>query len=262
MLKNKPSIHKLVIVMLNIENLEVEVENKEILKSLNLSIGDKEFHVVMGPNGSGKSTLALTLMGHPNYKIKGGKIEFNGENINDYPVDERARKGIFLAFQHPQEVEGVKIIDYLRLLLEKVKGMEPAKALQIIPQVAKEVWFSPEMLARFINVGFSGGERKRFEILQALLLKPKLLILDEPDSGVDIDSLSLISHKIRKLYEEGTSILLITHYGRILEHIDPSIVHVHIMKDGNIVMSGKEELVEEIEKKGFKKVFEECGCNE
>ncbi|ADD08148.1 FeS assembly ATPase SufC [Aciduliprofundum boonei T469] len=252
----------MVIVMLQIENLEVEVENKKIINSLNLSVGGGEFHVIMGPNGSGKSTLALTLMGHPNYKITNGKIEFDGKVINDIPVDERARMGIFLTFQHPEDIDGVKIIDYLRLLLEKVKGIEPAKALQIIPKKAKEVWFSADMLSRYINVGFSGGERKRFEILQALLIKPKLLILDEPDSGVDIDSLSLISHKIRELYEQGTSILLITHYGRILEHIDPKIVRVHIMKDGHIVMSGKEELVEKIEKEGFKKVFEECGCNE
>ncbi len=138
----------MVIVMLQIENLEVEVENKKIINSLNLSVGGGEFHVIMGPNGSGKSTLALTLMGHPNYKITNGKIEFDGRVINDIPVDERARMGIFLAFQHPQDIEGVKIIDYLRLLLEKVKGIEPAEALQIIPKKAKEVWFSADMLSR------------------------------------------------------------------------------------------------------------------
>jgi len=248
--------------MLDVENLRVEVEDREILKGLDLKIGKKEIHVVMGPNGSGKSTLALTLMGHPNYRIVGGEIEFEGKVVNDLPPDERARMGIFLAFQHPEDVDGVKIIDFLRLLLEKVKGMNPAESLSLITEKAKEVWFSTEMLSRYINVGFSGGERKRFEILQALLLKPKLMILDEPDSGVDIDSLSLISHKIRELYEGGTSVLLITHYGRILEHIEPSMVNVHIMKEGRIVMSGKEDMVKEIEEKGFKKVFEECGCNE
>ncbi len=248
--------------LLKIENLRVAVENKEIINGLNLNVGRGEFHIVMGPNGSGKSTLALALMGHPKYEIKEGKIEFEGKEIVGLSPDERARRGIFMAFQHPEEIEGVKIIDYLRLLLEKVKGMEPLKAQEIIAKKAKELWFSPDMLHRYINVGFSGGERKRFEILQALLLEPKLLILDEPDSGVDVDSLSLISLKMREFHKRGMAILLITHYGRILQHIDPKIVHVHILKEGRIVLSGKEELVERIEKEGFKKVFEECGCNE
>ncbi len=248
--------------LLRIENLTVDVEDTEILRNLSLRVGRKEFHVVMGPNGSGKSTLALTIMGHPSYKIAGGHIYFDGKIIDTLAVDDRARMGIFLAFQAPEEIEGVRIIDYLRLLLEKVRGIAPLEADELILKHAKEVWFSDDILSRYINVGFSGGERKRFEILQVLLLKPRLLILDEPDSGVDIDSLSLVSHKIRELYEQGTSILLITHYGRILEHVDPSVVRVHILKEGSIVMDGGEELVREIEEKGFKKVFEECGCNE
>jgi len=247
--------------LLNIENLTVGVEGKEILKDLNLKLGKGEFHIVMGPNGSGKSTLALTLMGHPKYEILRGNVKFEGQIINSIPPDERAKMGIFLAFQHPEEVDGVKLNDYLTLLLEKVKRIDRGTARELIEKRAKEMWLE-SMLTRYINVGFSGGERKRFEILQALLLKPKLLILDEPDSGVDIDSLSLISLKMRELYEEGISILLITHYGRILQHIDPKIVNVHIMKDGTIVLSGKEELVERIEREGFKKVFEECGCYE
>ncbi len=216
----------------------------------------------MGPNGSGKSTLALSIMGHPNYEIKDGKITFNGQNINDLPVDERARLGIFMAFQNPQEIEGVKIFDYLRLLLEKVKGIERLKSHELVIEKAKEVWFSEKELKRDINVGFSGGERKRFEILQALLLDPKLVILDEPDSGVDVDSLSFISLKLHEMQKAGKTILLITHYGRILQHVDPKLVNVHIIKDGKIVMLGKEKLVREIEEKGFKKVFEVCGCNE
>lgn len=156
----------------------------------------------------------------------------------------------------------MKIIDYLSIVLEKLRGMDRAKALDFIAEKAKEVWFSRDMLSRGINAGFSGGERKRFELLQALLLRPKLLILDEPDSGVDVDSLSLISLKMRELHNEGTEILLITHYGRILQHIDPKIVNVHIIKDGRIVMSGREELVERIENTGFRKIFEECGCGE
>ena len=153
-------------------------------------------------------------------------------------------------------------MDYLRLLLEKVRNVERLKSYETIIKKAKEVWFTEEALSRYINVGFSGGERKRFEVLQAILLEPKLVMLDEPDSGVDVDSLSLISLKLREMQDAGQAILLITHYGRILQHIDPKIVNVHIIKDGKIVMQGKEELVQEIEEKGFKKVFEECGCGE
>jgi len=248
--------------LLEVKDLRVNVEGKDIIKDLNLSIREGEFHIVMGPNGSGKSTLALAIMGHPKYEVVNGKIEFQGKVINTTPPDERARMGIFMAFQHPEDIEGVKIMDYLTILLQKIKNMDIGKAREIIIKKAREVWFSEEMLRRYINVGFSGGERKRFELLQALLLKPKLLILDEPDSGVDVDSLSLISLKMRELHNQGTSILLITHYGRILQHIDPRIVNVHIIKDGTIVLSGREDLVERIENVGFKKVFEECGCSE
>lgn len=248
--------------MLKVNDLKVSVEGREILRGLNLNIGEKEFHVIMGPNGSGKSTLALTIAGHPKYRVIGGRILFENEDITEIPANERAKKGIFLAFQHPEEVEGVKIVEFLQTILNKVKGMDMADAYDVIMERLKEVWFRKDILKRFINVGFSGGERKRFEILQALLMEPKLLILDEPDSGVDIDSLSVISRKIEELYQRGTSILLITHYGRILQHLDPSILNVHILKDGRIVMSGRGELVNEIEERGFQKIFEECGCDE
>ncbi len=250
--------------LLTIDNLHVTVEEgkKEILSGLNLEIKENEFHVVMGPNGSGKSTLALTLMGHPRYRITHGRVLFMGEEIAPLTPDERGRRGIFLAFQQPEEVEGVRVKDYLNLLLTRVKGIEPHDAGNIIRATLRDVWFSEDILGRYINEGFSGGEKKRFEILQALLLKPKLLILDEPDSGVDIDSLSLISSKLRKMHGEGVAILLITHYGRILQHVDPRILHVHILREGRIVMSGQEELVERIEQEGFRKIFEECGCNE
>ncbi len=249
--------------LLTIENLHVAVNgNKEIISGLNLRIGESEFHVVMGPNGSGKSTLALTLMGHPRYRITHGRILFMGEEIASLTPNERGRRGIFMAFQQPKVVDGVRIKDYLTLLLTKVKGMDPLKTGKIIRKTLREVWFSEDILGRYINEGFSGGEKKRFEILQALLLKPKLLILDEPDSGVDIDSLSLISSKLRKMHGEGIAVLLITHYGRILQHVDPRILHVHILREGRIVMSGQEELVERIEQEGFRKIFEECGCNE
>ncbi len=243
------------------ENLRISVEGKEIIRGLDLRISPGEFHVVMGPNGSGKSTLALAIMGHPKYEVS-GRLEFEGEDIKNLSTDERARRGIFLAFQHPEEIEGVRIIDYLRLVLEKVRGVPREESYDLVVERAKEVNLGEEDLKRYINVGFSGGERKRIEILQALLLEPKLVILDEPDSGVDVDSLSLISAKLQEMHDRGEAILLITHYGRILEHVDPKMVKVHILKNGRIALSGGEELVRRIEEDGFAKVFEECGCDE
>ncbi len=248
--------------MLNISDLHVSVDGgKEIIKGLNLSVDKGEFHVIMGPNGSGKSTLALAIMGHPKYRVK-GTMHFLGEDIAALDVDERARRGIFLAFQHPPEIDGVRIIDYLRLVLEKVRGVPREKSHDIVVERAKEVNLNEEDLKRYINVGFSGGERKRIELLQALILDPKLLILDEPDSGVDVDSLSLISSKLGELQENGKAIILITHYGRILQHVDSRNITVHIMKEGKLVLSGGRELVKRIEEEGFEKVFEECGCHE
>ncbi|WP_297093234.1 Fe-S cluster assembly ATPase SufC [Thermococcus sp.] len=248
--------------MLNVEDLRVTVEEKEILRGVNLSVGSGEFHVIMGPNGSGKSTLALTIAGHPRYSVTGGRILFNGEDITGVSPDERVRRGILLAFQHPEEVEGVRIMEFLQQILAEVRGMDPVEAYDRIVDTAGELWFSEEDLIRYVNVGFSGGERKRFELLQALLLEPKLLILDEPDSGVDVDSLSVISRKIEGLHESGTAILLITHYGRILQHLDPSRFKVHVMRGGRIVLERDGNFVKEIEEKGFQRIFEECGCDE
>ncbi len=247
--------------LLTLRDLRVYVDEKEIIKGLNLSVAPGEFHVVMGPNGSGKSTLALALMGHPRYSASGNML-FEGRDIKNLSADERARLGIFLAFQHPEEIEGVRIIDYLRLILEKVRGVSRKDSYDLVVERAKDVHIDEDALHRYINVGFSGGERKRLEILQALLLEPKLVILDEPDSGVDIDSLALISRKLSEMNERGEAILLITHYGRILEHVDPETIRVHIIKDGRIAMEGGEELVERIERDGFARVFEERGCNE
>ncbi len=252
--------------LLTIENLHIAVKNdgvgREIIKGVNLEVGRGEIHVIMGPNGSGKSTLALGIMGHPDYRIVKGDIKLDGTSMKNQPPYMKARHGLFLAFQYPPEIGGVKIIDYLRLLLEKVRGISRDKSYGLVLNRAREVWFREDDLKRYINDGFSGGERKRFEILQALLIDPKVLILDEPDSGVDVDSLSLISHKIREMQEEGKGIMLITHYGRILQHIEKENVTVHIMRDGKIVMSGDKELVERIEREGFVKIFKECGCNE
>ena len=245
--------------LLHIQDLVVTAENKEILKGVNLNIGNGEFHVIMGPNGSGKSTLALTIAGYPKYNIRGGKIIFNGSEITNLPPNERVKKGILIAFQHPEEVEGVRIIEFLQQVLHELKGIDLAEVYDLIVKKAEELWFKEEDLHRYVNVGFSGGERKRLELLQAVLIEPKLLILDEPDSGVDVDSLSVISRKIEELHQKGTSILLITHYGRILQHLDPSSFQVHVMKNGKIVMSRSGEFVKEIEEKGFQKIFEEVG---
>ncbi len=247
-------------LMLKVENLHVSVEDKEILKGVDLEVKPGEFHVIMGPNGSGKSTLALTIAGHPKYKVTGGRILFDGEEIQELGPDERAKRGILLAFQVPPEVEGVKIIEFLQQVLVELKGMDPVEAYNLIVEKAKELWFKEEDLHRYVNVGFSGGERKRLELLQALLIEPKLLILDEPDSGVDVDSLSVISRKIDELHRKGTAILLITHYGRILGHLDREKLTVHVMKDGRIVKTGSGELVDRIDREGFGKIFEEVGA--
>ena len=246
--------------MLKVENLHVSVEDRGILKGVDLSIGAGEFHVIMGPNGSGKSTLALTIAGHPKYTITEGRILFGGEEITHLAPDERAKRGVLLAFQVPPDVEGVKIIDFLQQVLIELKGMGPVEAYDLIVKKAEDLWFKEEDLHRYVNVGFSGGERKRLELLQAILVEPKLLILDEPDSGVDVDSLSIISRKIEELNKRGTAILLITHYGRILEHLDKDSLRVHVMKDGRIIKTGSGNLVERIEREGFSDIFEEVGA--
>ncbi|RLF79282.1 Fe-S cluster assembly ATPase SufC [Thermococci archaeon] len=235
--------------MLKAENLRVKVEDKEILKGINLIVDDGELHVVMGPNGSGKSTLALTIAGHPKYQVINGRIIFDGEDITNLPPEERVRRGVFLSFQHPVEVEGVKVIQFLQRVLKNLKNLDEIQAYEVIFNAVQELGLDNSMLTRFLNVGFSGGERKKLEMLQAYLVKPRLLILDEPDSGVDVDSLKVIAKIINKLHEEGTAILLITHYGRILEHLKPH--RVHVIKEGKIVASGGIELVKTIEEKGF-----------
>ena len=247
--------------LLRLENLKVYVENSEILRGVNLEVNSGEFHVLMGQNGSGKSTLALTIMGHPRYRAE-GVMEYKGDDLKSLSVDERARRGIFLAFQHPAEIEGVRIIDYARLVLEKGRSVPREKSYDMVVEKGMEVNLTEEELKRYINVGFSGGERKRIELLLALLLEPDLVILDEPDSGVDVDSLSLISKKLHEMQKSGKSVLLITHYGRILQHVDSSEVKVHVMRKGKIVISGYRDLVRKIEEQGFDSLFKECGCNE
>ncbi len=236
--------------MLEIKNLSVEVNEKEILKDVNLKIKGGEVHAIMGVNGSGKSTLALTLMGHPRYKVTRGKIIFNGKNILEMKTDERAREGIFLSIQYPTEVEGVRLGNFL---FQSIKKLTDNKNLiefrKELKEKAREFDFSEEIVDRDLNLGFSGGERKKSEILQMHVLKPKLAIIDEVDSGLDIDSLKKIASKINEMKDVNFSCLLITHYQRILNYIKPNFVHVMI--DGKIVKTGNEDVVKEIEEKGY-----------
>lgn len=237
---------------LEIKNLTVEIQGKTILKDFNLTINSGEIHTIMGPNGTGKSTLSKVIMGDPNYKIISGDILFNDESILKLAVDERARLGIFLGLQMPLEIEGVTNADFLRTALS-TKDKENFKLMPFIKKLDKTVEklkMNKEMIHRGINQGFSGGERKKNEILQMYMLEPKMVLLDEIDSGLDVDSLKIVGNNVYEYYNENKpGILLITHYQRLLDYIKPT--HVHIMKDGTIIKSGDFSLVKEIEENGY-----------
>lgn len=247
--------------ILEIKNLQVSVEGKQILKGVNLIIRSGEIHTIMGPNGSGKSTLCYALMGHPNYEITGGVVLLNGENILELPPDKRAQLGMFLGFQYPREVTGVTFGNFLRMSSNAVnKVREPEKKplgpAQFYPVIQKEMEglkMKKEFIGRSLNEGFSGGEKKRAEIVQMSILKPKMAMLDEIDSGLDIDALKTVAEGIQNVFEKNPmGILLITHYQRILNYLTPHFVH--IMKDGVIVKSGGVELVQALEKEGYENV--------
>jgi Fe-S cluster assembly ATP-binding protein len=245
--------------LLEIKDLHVEIEGKEIIKGLELTINPLEVHVIMGPNGSGKSTLSYTIMGHPRYKVTRGDILYDGMSILNLDVDERARKGIFLGFQYPMEVAGVSVENFLRTAVEAKQQKEvPILAFHKALIKRVEAMSIPQsFLDRYLNEGFSGGEKKRNEILQMAVLQPKLAVLDEIDSGLDIDALRLVSEGINKLIkEEQLTLLLITHYQRILDYIKPGFVH--IMVDGRIVKSGGFELAQQLDKMGYEWVKEEA----
>ena len=240
--------------MLNIKNLEATIDNKHILRGLNLDIKPGEVHAIMGPNGSGKSTLANVLSGKNGYEIK-GDIHFNGKNLNELSTEERAQKGIFLAFQYPIEIPGVNTNIFLKTSLnaiQKFRGLKELDSLdflKLVKEKSKELKFDEEKLNRQLNVGFSGGEKKKNEILQMSLLAPKLSILDETDSGLDIDALKIVADGVNTLRDDKNSFLIITHYQRLLDYIKPDFVHV--LMNGKIVKSGGADLALELEKKGY-----------
>jgi len=243
--------------MLEIKNLKASVNNKPILKGLNLTIKPGELHAIMGPNGSGKSTLANVLSGKEGYEIS-GELNFKGENLKEIPVEKRAQKGIFLAFQYPLEIPGVNTNNFLKTSLNSVrkakgeKELDTLSFLKLVKEKTAELGIDEKMLSRQLNVGFSGGEKKKNEILQMKILDPKFTILDETDSGLDIDALKIIAKGVNSSRNKKKSFLVITHYQRLLDYIKPDFVHV--LSDGKIVKTGCSELAEELEKTGYKKL--------
>jgi Fe-S cluster assembly ATP-binding protein len=243
--------------MLEIKNLKASVNNRDILKGLNITIKPGELHAIMGPNGSGKSTLANVLSGKNGYEIS-GEIKYQGKDLIEIPVDERAQKGIFLAFQYPIEIPGVNTNNFLKTSLNKVRKargeqeIDTLSFLKIAKEKSSELGIDEKMLSRQLNVGFSGGEKKKNEILQMKILDPNLSILDETDSGLDIDALKIIANGVNSSRDKKKSFLVITHYQRLLNYINPDFVHV--LSDGKIIKSGCMELAEELEKTGYKKI--------
>ena len=241
--------------MLELKNLKASIGDKSIIKGLNLNIKAGEVHAIMGPNGSGKSTLANVLSGKNGYEIS-GSLKFEGQNLNEIPIEERARKGIFLAFQYPLEIPGVNTNNFLKTSLNTIrkskgeKNLDTITLLKLIKEKASELNIDEKFLSRHLNVGFSGGEKKKNEILQMKLLEPKLAILDETDSGLDIDALKIVANGVNTLRNNYNSFLIITHYQRLLDYIKPDFVHV--LSDGKIVKTGDSDLAQELEKTGYK----------
>jgi Fe-S cluster assembly ATP-binding protein len=246
--------------MLKIEDLHIEIDGQEIVKGLDLEVGKGEIHAIMGPNGSGKSTLANVLMGHPRYEVTEGSITFQGGDVFELEPDERAKLGMFLAFQYPSEVPGVSVANFLRTALNSVREEElsPMEIYRLLQEKMSIMKMDPRFAERYLNEGFSGGEKKRNEILQMLMLDPKLAIMDETDSGLDIDALQVVARGVNELRGPEFSAVIITHYQRILRYIEPD--HVHVMLDGRLVTSGGKELAEELEEKGYDWVRQEFGA--
>lgn len=241
--------------MLKIKNLHAQVDDKEILKGINLEIKAGEVHAIMGPNGSGKSTLAEVIAGKEEFEVTEGSVELDGEDLEDVAPEERAHKGIFLSFQYPVEIPGVSVTNFMKTAINesrKAKGLEDMPAnemLKLIREKSELLEIDRKFLSRSLNEGFSGGEKKRNEIFQMAMLEPKVAILDETDSGLDIDALRIVANGVNKLKSKDNAVLVITHYQRLLDYIVPDFVHV--LHDGKIVKSGGKELALELEEKGY-----------
>ena len=238
--------------LFQIRNLQASVEGVPILKGLNLEIQQGEVHALMGPNGSGKSTLANVVSGHPSYDVSGGEVLMNGESLLELDPEERARRGLFLAFQYPVAIPGVTVANFLKTARDAIHGHEKANATEFLKELRANMDFleiDPAFINRYLNDGFSGGEKKRMEILQMLTLKPKVAIMDETDSGLDIDALAVVAKGVNRLVGANFGLLVITHYERILNYLRPD--HLHIVIDGRVVISGGPELVIELEEKGY-----------
>ena len=243
-------------IFLNINNLNVSIGGKKILKDFNITINEGEIHAIMGPNGSGKSTLANVLAGNEDYEVNSGKVIFKDEDLLDLNVEERAQKGLFLAFQYPVEIPGVNITPFLhasinaKLKNQKKPELDNLSFAKLLRKNAEELGIKTEMLKRSINTGFSGGEKKRYEILQMSILNPEFAIFDETDSGLDVDALKIVTEGINKFKNPKKSFLIITHYQKLLDYINPD--YVHVMRNGTIVKSGNISLAAEIEASGYK----------
>jgi Fe-S cluster assembly ATP-binding protein len=241
--------------MLTIKNLQADVEEKNILKGLSLDVKPGEIHAIMGPNGSGKSTLGYVLSGREGYQVSGGSAELNGENILELEADERAKKGLFLAFQYPVEIPGVSNMEFLKASVDATREYQGKEALDTVSfmklarEKCKAVNLDPSFLKRGVNEGFSGGEKKRNEIMQMMLLEPSLCILDETDSGLDIDALQVVADGVNACRDENRSFIIVTHYQRLLDYIVPD--KVHVLSDGKIIKSGDKSLALELEEKGY-----------
>lgn len=237
--------------LLEVKGLHAQVEGQEILKGIDLTLEDGQIHAVMGRNGSGKSTLANVLMGSPFYEVTSGQILFNGRDITGDDTTTRARQGMFLGFQYPVELAGVRVYDFLKTLhvTRTGDGVKPKEFRALLTDLMETLDMEPEVMGRGLNEGFSGGEKKKLEILQLLLLQPKLAILDETDSGLDVDALRTVSWGIKKAVERGTRVLIITHYTRILDYLSPDMVHV--LLDGRIVASDGPDLAQKIDAQGY-----------
>lgn len=239
--------------LLNIENLTVRVNEKKVLNNVNLSVNKGEVHIILGPNGSGKSSLSMSILGNPKYIIEDGKIEFEGQRINDLKPDERARLGMFLCFQQVQEIEGLVYKDYLRELKTKVKNEKPDLMFNMnLGKSFKEVGLNDSHMMRYLNEGFSGGEKKKSELLQMKFLNPKLIILDEIDSGLDVDAIKSVCSTLNEILTEDKAVIIITHREEVIRELN--VTHVHVLKDGEHVKTGDINLFNEINKNGYSSI--------